>query len=66
MFIKSCYKNLLIQMIQFTDISDTDTNDTVFIDKKCGNLKLVIDGGVLTKNINQKKMSGFYKPNYRS
>ena len=27
----------------------------MFIDEKCGNLKLVIDGGELTGNINQKK-----------
>ena len=28
-----------------------------FIDEKCGNLKVVIDGGELTRNINQKKTS---------
>ena len=27
----------------------------VFIDEECGNLKVVNDGGELTKNINQKK-----------
>ena len=27
----------------------------VFIDEECGNLKIVIDGGKLTRNINQKK-----------
>ena len=30
--------------------------ETILI--KCGNLKVVIDGGVLTRNINQKKTSG--------
>ena len=29
----------------------------VFINKKCGDLKVVIDGGELTRNINQKKTS---------
>ena len=29
----------------------------VFIDEECGNLKVVNDGGELTRNINQKKKS---------
>ena len=27
----------------------------MFIDEKCENLKVVVDGGVLTRNINKKK-----------
>ena len=37
----------------------------VFIDEKCGNLKLVIDRGELTRNINQKKKLGVLQA-YRS
>ena len=33
----------------------------VLINESCGNLKGVIDGGQLTRNINQKKKT-FYKP----
>ena len=33
----------------------------VFIDKECGNLKVFVDVGDLTRNINQKK-SHVYKP----
>ena len=29
----------------------------MFINEKCGNLKVAIDGGELTRNINQKKTS---------
>ena len=35
-----------------------DLLKAVFIDEECGNLKVVIDGGELTRNINQKKKSG--------
>ena len=31
----------------------------VFIYVKCGNLKVVVDGGELNRNINQKKKSDF-------
>ena len=31
----------------------------VFIYVKCGNLKVVVDGGALNRNINQKKKSDF-------
>ena len=34
----------------------------MFIDEKCENVKVVIDGGESTKNINQKKRQAFYKP----
>ena len=46
----------------FTDTDDIGNWDdllkVVFIDEKCGNLKIAIDGRVLTRNINQKKTSG--------
>ena len=32
-----------------------DVLKVVLIDGKCGNLKILIDGGKLTRNINQKK-----------
>ena len=33
----------------------------VFIDEECGNLKVVNDGGELTRNIKQKKKSDFLR-----
>ena len=33
----------------------------VFIDEECGNLKVLNDGGELTRNINQKKKSDFLR-----
>ena len=35
-----------------------DTPRFVFIDEECENLKIVNDGGELTRNMNQKKKSG--------
>ena len=37
----------------------------VFIDEKCGNLKVVIDGGEFNRNINQIKTSSVLQA-YRS
>ena len=34
----------------------------MFIDEECGNLKVVVDGGELTRNINGKKKSDVLKP----
>ena len=34
----------------------------MLIDEECENLKVVVDGGELTRNINQKKKSDIYKP----
>ena len=44
------------------DIDDIENLENLprfvlFIDEECGNLKLVSDGGELTRNINQKKKS---------
>ena len=53
-------------MIVEEDLDCIDTDDIgnledsprlVFVDKECGNLIVVIDGGKLTRNINQKKKS---------
>ena len=53
-------------MIVEEDLDCIDTDDIgnledsprlVFIDEECGNLIVVIDGGKLTRNINQKKKS---------
>ena len=42
--------------IDINDIGNLeDLLKVVFIDEKCGNLKVVIDAGELTRNINQKK-----------
>ena len=54
------------KMIVEEDLDYIDTDDfgnledsprLVFIDEECGNLIVVIDGGKLTRNINQKKKS---------
>ena len=54
------------KMIVEEDLDCIDTDDIgnledsprlVFIDEECGNLIVVIDGGKLTRNINQKKKS---------
>ena len=54
------------KMIVEEDLDCIDTDDfgnledsprLVFIDEECGNLIVVIDGGKLTRNINQKKKS---------
>ena len=42
-----------------------DLLKVVLVDEKCGNLKVVIDGGELTRNINQKKTSHILQA-YRS
>ena len=34
----------------------------MFIDEECGNLKVVVNGRLLTRNINRKKGQTFYKP----
>ena len=33
----------------------------VFINEECGNLKLVVDGADLTRNINRKRKSGVFQ-----
>ena len=38
----------------------------VFINEKCESLKVVNDGGKLTKNINQRRCQTFYKNSYES
>ena len=36
-----------------------DSPRRLFINEECGNLTVVMDGGKLTRNINQKKKSDF-------
>ena len=38
-----------------------DLSKLMFIDEECGNLKVGVDGGELTRNNNRKKKSKFYK-----
>ena len=39
-----------------------DLPGLIFINQQCGNLKVVVDGGELTRNIKRKKKQTFYKP----
>ena len=55
---------MFIKVVIGIDIDDIgnllkDLPKLVFIVEKCGNPKVVIDGGQLTRNINQKKASDF-------
>ena len=45
-----------LNLVDIDDIGNLENLPRfVFIDEECGNLKVVNDGGELTKNINQKK-----------
>ena len=48
-------ENLVIAEEELDSIGNVeDLTRLVFIDKECGNLKVFVDGGDLTRNINEK------------
>ena len=57
-------KNVIVEeeldCIDIDDIGNLeDSPRRLFINEECGNLTVVMDGGILTRNINQKKKSDF-------
>ena len=58
---------IVVEELDVTDTDDVgnlvDLPRLMFIDEECGNLKVAVDGGELTRNISRKKMSNLLQAN---
>ena len=50
-----------LNIVDIDNIGNLDLYRLVFLDEECGNIKVAIDGGEFTININKKRSLTFYK-----